>query len=134
MEVVFLDVGADGDDDRTLTAFDAAITADTRLVSISHVLWTTGAVMPVARIAELAHDRGALVVVDGAQAAGAIPFRFDDLGADLYAVPAQKWLLGPEGMGALGRFAVAPGLPDPRAGRLVRIRACRQRRRGGLVG
>ncbi len=101
IEIAFVDAGDDGDDDRTLAAFDAAITPATRLVSISHVLWTTGAVMPVARIAELAHDRGAIVVVDGAQAAGAIPFRFDDLGADLYAVSAQKWLLGPEGMGAL---------------------------------
>jgi L-cysteine/cystine lyase len=101
IDVVFVDAGDDGDDERTIAAFDAAITADTRLVSISHVLWTTGAVMPVARIAELAHARGALVVVDGAQAAGAIPFRFDELGVDLYAVSAQKWLLGPEGMGAL---------------------------------
>ena len=101
VELAFVDAGADGDDDRTLAAFEAAITPDTRLVSISHVLWTTGAVMPVARIAEIAHDRGAIVVVDGAQAAGAIPFRFEDLGADLYALSAQKWLLGPEGMGAL---------------------------------
>jgi L-cysteine/cystine lyase len=101
VEVTFVDAGDDGDDERTLAAFEAAITPDTRLVSISHVLWTTGAVMPVARIADLAHARGALVVVDGAQAAGAIPVRFDDLGADAYAVPAQKWLLGPEGMGAL---------------------------------
>ena len=99
--LAILDVGADGDDDRTVAAFESAITPDTKLVSISHVLWTTGAVMPVARIAAIAHARGALVVVDGAQAAGAIPVRFDDLGADLYAVPAQKWLLGPEGMGAL---------------------------------
>jgi len=112
VEIAFVDAGADGDDERTLAAFDAAITPVTRLVSISHVLWTTGAVMPVARIAELAHARGALVVVDGAQAIGAIPFRFEDLGADLYAVPAQKWLLGPEGMGAL--------VVDPRqAGRLT---------------
>ena len=101
VEIVFVDAGADGDDDRTLAAFEAAITPDTRLVSISHVLWTTGAVMPVARIAQIAHARGALVVVDGAQAAGAIPFRFEDLGVDLYAISAQKWLLGPEGMGAL---------------------------------
>jgi L-cysteine/cystine lyase len=101
VDVEIIDAGADGDDARTLAAFDAAITADTRLVSISHVLWTTGAVMPVTAIAELAHARGALVIVDGAQAAGAIPYRFDELGADLYAVPAQKWLLGPEGMGAL---------------------------------
>jgi L-cysteine/cystine lyase len=101
VEISFVDAGADGDDDRTVAAFEAAITPDTRLVALSHVLWTTGAVMPVARIAEIAHDRGALVVVDGAQAAGAIPFRFDGLGADLYAVSAQKWLLGPEGMGAI---------------------------------
>ena len=101
VELTFVDAGDDGDDHRTLAAFESAITPDTRLVSISHVLWTTGAVMPVARIAALAHAQGALVVVDGAQAAGAIPARFDELGADLYAVSAQKWLLGPEGMGAL---------------------------------
>jgi L-cysteine/cystine lyase len=101
IELTFVDAGDDGDDDRTIAAFDKAITVDTKLVSISHVLWTTGAVLPVQAIAEIAHDRGALVVVDGAQAAGAIPFRFEDLGVDLYAVPAQKWLLGPEGMGAL---------------------------------
>lgn len=109
VEVVFVDPDGDGDDDRTMAAFEAAITSDTRLVALSHVLWTTGAVMPVAAIAELAHDRGAMVIVDGAQAAGAIPFRFDELGVDLYAVPAQKWLLGPEGMGAL---VVAPSAMD----------------------
>ena len=38
-----------------------------------------------------------------------IPFRFDELGADLYALPAQKWLLGPEGMGAL---VVAPSVAE----------------------
>ncbi|HEV8403597.1 MAG TPA: aminotransferase class V-fold PLP-dependent enzyme [Candidatus Limnocylindrales bacterium] len=101
IELTVVDAGDDGDDERTLAAFDAALTPDTRLVSVSHVLYTTGAVLPVAGIAELAHARGALVVVDGAQAAGAIPARLDELGADLYAVAAQKWLLGPEGMGSL---------------------------------
>jgi L-cysteine/cystine lyase len=99
--IAFVDAGDDGDDARTMAAFDAAITPGTKLVSLSHVLWTTGAILPVVEIAAMAHERGALVIVDGAQAAGAIPFRFDDLGVDLYAVPAQKWLLGPEGMGAL---------------------------------
>ncbi len=109
VEIAFVDVEAGGDDDRVLAAFDTAIVPGTRLVSLSHVLWTTGTVMPVAAIAALAHERGALVIVDGAQAAGAIPFRFDDLGVDLYGIPAQKWLLGPEGMGAL---AVAPAAMD----------------------
>jgi L-cysteine/cystine lyase len=108
-DVVFVDVGAGGDDEATLAAFDAAITADTRLVLLSHVLWTTGATLPVAAIADLAHARGAVLIVDGAQAAGALPFRFDELGADLYAFPAHKWLLGPEGMGAL---VAAPSILD----------------------
>jgi L-cysteine/cystine lyase len=107
IDVALVEAGDDGDDARTIAAFDAAITSDTRLVSLSHVAWTTGAILPVAAIAEIAHARGALVVVDGAQAAGAIPFRFDDLGVDLYALSAQKWLLGPEGMGAL---VVAPSV------------------------
>jgi L-cysteine/cystine lyase len=84
-----------------LAAFDRAIVPGARLVSVSHVLWTTGMVLPVGAIAKLAHERGAVVIVDGAQAAGAIPVRVADLGAEMYSVPAQKWLLGPEGMGAL---------------------------------
>ncbi|HET9346419.1 MAG TPA: aminotransferase class V-fold PLP-dependent enzyme, partial [Candidatus Limnocylindrales bacterium] len=73
----------------------------TKLVSISHVLWTTGARLPVERIAALAKERGATVAVDGAQAVGAIPVTVEELGVDYYAVAAQKWLLGPEGVGAL---------------------------------
>ena len=111
IDLELVDAGDDGDDERTVAAFDTAITPGTRLVSISHVLWTTGALMPVARVADIAHDRGALVLVDGAQAAGAIPTRVDELRADLYSVPAQKWLLGPEGMGAL---VVAPAILDGR--------------------
>lgn len=101
VELAFADVGDGGDDERTLAAFDRAVRPGTRLVSVSHVLWSTGAVLPVARIAALARERGALVVVDGAQAAGAIPVTVGEIGADAYAVPAQKWLLGPEGMGAV---------------------------------
>jgi L-cysteine/cystine lyase len=101
VEIGFVEPDPDGDDDRTLAAFEAAIGPETRLVVISHVLYTTGAVLPVARIVELAHARGALVAVDGAQSVGAIPLVVPELGADLYAVAAQKWLLGPEGMGAL---------------------------------
>jgi L-cysteine/cystine lyase len=101
VDLAFAEVGDGGDDERTIEAFDRAIAPGTRLVSLSHVLWSTGALLPVARIAALAHERGALVVVDGAQAAGAIPVAVGELGADAYSVPAQKWLLGPEGMGAL---------------------------------
>ncbi len=101
IEVDFLDIGDGGDHDRILAAFEAAIDERTRAVVISHVLWTTGALMPVAGIAAIAHERGALVVIDGAQSAGAIPIDLAATGADVYAIPGQKWLLGPEGTGAV---------------------------------
>jgi L-cysteine/cystine lyase len=88
-------------DDEIVAQFDRLITPGTKLVSLSHVLWTSGLVMPVRRIADIAHARGALVLIDGAQSAGAIPVNVRDLGADMYAIPAQKWLLGPEGLGAM---------------------------------
>lgn len=109
VELAFADVGDGSDDEATLAAFDQAIVPGTRLVSCSHVLWSTGAVLPVARIAALARERGAVVAVDGAQAAGAIPVSVRDLGVDAYAIPAQKWLLGPEGMGAVW---IAPELGE----------------------
>lgn len=101
IEIAFADVGDGSDDEATLAAFDEAITPNTKLVAFSHVLWTTGARLPIERIARLARDRRAQVAVDGAQAVGAIPVAVDELGVDFYAVAAQKWLLGPEGIGAL---------------------------------
>ena len=100
VEVERVDVG-DGDADQAAAAFAAALERPARAIVVSHVLWTTGAVLPTARIAALARGAGVVSVVDGAQSAGAIPVALDELGADAYAMPAQKWLLGPEGMGAL---------------------------------
>lgn len=82
-------------------AVAAACGSRTRLLALSHVSWATGAVLDVARAARAARDAGALVVVDGAQSAGAIPVDVAALGVDAYAFPAHKWLLGPEGLGAL---------------------------------
>jgi L-cysteine/cystine lyase len=101
VELVVADVGDGGDDGRTLAALEAAMGSGTRLVAASHVAWSTGAVLPVGRIVALAHERGAVAVIDGAQAAGAIPVEADAIGADFYATSGQKWLLGPEGTGAL---------------------------------
>jgi L-cysteine/cystine lyase len=102
VEVAIAEIGMGADDNSAiLKAFDWAITPATRLVSVSHVTWATGARLPIQEIAELAHSRGALVAVDGAQSVGAIPVSVEELGVDFYAVPGQKWLLGPEGMGAV---------------------------------
>jgi L-cysteine/cystine lyase len=109
IDVGFVDVGPTLTDDEIIAAFDKAIDERTRMVAISHVLWASGAILPIERIAELAHAVGAILVVDGAQHAGARPVDLAATGADVYAIPAQKWLLGPEGMGAV---AISPGVRD----------------------
>jgi L-cysteine/cystine lyase len=77
------------------------ITPRTKLISLSHVSFSTGDVLPVAEIASAAHEAGVLVLVDAAQAFGAIDIDMASLGADFYSVSGQKWLCGPEGTGAL---------------------------------
>ncbi|GAA1000361.1 aminotransferase class V-fold PLP-dependent enzyme [Acrocarpospora macrocephala] len=72
-----------------------------RLIVVSHVTYGAGAVLPIERIAAAARRHGARVLVDGAQAVGALDVDVHALGADFYAFPGQKWLLGPEGTGAL---------------------------------
>jgi L-cysteine/cystine lyase len=96
-----IDIGDGGDAEAVLAGFRSALERPTRAIVVSHALWTTGAVLPVRDLAATARSAGALAVIDGAQSAGAIPVALEDLGADAYAVPGQKWLLGPEGMGAL---------------------------------
>jgi L-cysteine/cystine lyase len=79
-----------------LPAILSCITPRTRLLALSHVLWTTGQVMPVH---ELKRESGLPVLVDGAQSVGAIPVDVGEL--DYYTVSCQKWLCGPESLGAL---------------------------------
>ena len=70
--------------------------------------------MPVRAIADLAHARGALVIVDGAQAAGAIPVDVARPSVRTPTpIPGQKWLLGPEGTGALAVTAGGPRAHRP---------------------
>ena len=85
-------VMAEADEDALLSA----VTARTRLVAVSHVLWTTGRRLDLARLRQ---PDGPPLLVDGAQSAGAIPV--DLTGADFYTVSAQKWLCAPAPTGAL---------------------------------
>ena len=100
VEVERVDVGDGGDDERTLAAFRTALERPARAVVVSHVLWTTGAILPVGRLGTIAREAGVVTIVDGAQAAGAIPVARGPRRRRVRD-PGQKWLLGPEGSGAL---------------------------------
>jgi L-cysteine/cystine lyase len=73
----------------------------TRAIALSHVSWSSGAVLPMKEISALAHNVGALLICDAAQSCGMVPSKVYDLGVDAYACSGQKWLLGPDGTGAL---------------------------------
>jgi L-cysteine/cystine lyase len=77
------------------------ITPRTRVIALSHLLWSTGAVLPLRQISDLASGAGAMVIVDGAQSAGQIPVALHALGVDAYAMAGQKWLCGMESTGLL---------------------------------
>jgi L-cysteine/cystine lyase len=74
-----------------------AASSATRLIACSHVSWVSGRVMDVPALAA----SGVPVLLDGAQALGAVPVNVGDLGCAFYAASGQKWLCGPEGSGCL---------------------------------
>ena len=84
-----------------LEKVEAAITGRTKLVYFSHVEYSSGLRLPAKEIRQLTKDRGVLLLLDGAQSTGQIALDMKDLDCDFYSIPAQKWLLGPEGVGAL---------------------------------
>ena len=75
-----------------------AIDDDTIAVSISHVTQGEGFKQDLAAVSEVAHSHGALLLVDGAQSAGAMSIDVHEMGIDFLSAGACKWLLGPAGV------------------------------------
>ena len=84
-----------------LNRFEDAITARTRVISVSHITWPTGCMLPVKELAALARPRGILTLVDGAHALGMLALDLEEIGADFYASSPYKWLGAPVGTGFL---------------------------------
>jgi cysteine desulfurase family protein len=78
-----------------------AVTSNTRLVVLTHASNVVGTLLPVTEIASIAHKAGALLLVDAAQTAGAIPLDMGATGIDLLAFTGHKELQGPSGIGGL---------------------------------
>ncbi len=100
--VDFVSIPPDADDaDAIIERFAQAIRPQTRVISFSHILFTTGVRLPAAELCALARRHGCLALVDGAQSAGAIPVDVTQMGCHAYAASGHKWLMGPKGTGLL---------------------------------
>lgn len=85
------------DPDAYVQAVFRHVQPSTRLLYVSHVLYSTGLVMPLQRIADEAAERGILVFVDGAHAPGMLPLPMQSLRVPFYAANLHKWFMAPVG-------------------------------------
>ncbi|MDQ6694653.1 MAG: aminotransferase class V-fold PLP-dependent enzyme [Chloroflexota bacterium] len=81
-----------------LEMFDRAIDETTALVATSHVYFTSGAIQDIAALAHMAHERGAMILVDAYQGTGQLPTDVKALGIDFYMSGSLKWLIGGPGI------------------------------------
>ena len=102
-------------DAAVVEAIERTLTPRTRLVVLSHLLWNTGQVMPIAAVAKQLHQhpQQPFLLVDAAQSFGQIPVEDAAAAADIYAFTGHKWACGPEGLGgvALSERVVAEASP-----------------------
>ncbi len=88
-------------DDEIVQLYANAITPKTRLLMCCHLVNISGHILPVRKIADMAHARGVDVMVDGAHAFAHLDYRIPDLGVDYYGASMHKWLGTPLGAGIL---------------------------------
>jgi selenocysteine lyase/cysteine desulfurase len=89
------------DDQEIVDLYASAITENTKLLMVCHLVNITGQVLPIRKICDMAHEQGVKVMVDGAHAFAQLDFRIDDLNCDYYGTSLHKWLSVPLGAGFL---------------------------------
>ncbi len=89
------------DDDRIVKAFEEAITPRTKLIHVTHMVNWVGQVLPVRKIADMAHSHGIEVLADGAHSFGLMDFKVPELHADYFGTSLHKFLSAPIGTGML---------------------------------
>jgi selenocysteine lyase/cysteine desulfurase len=88
-------------DNEIVDLYEKAITPKTRLLMVCHMINITGHILPIRKIAEMAHGYNVDVMVDGAHAVGHFDFSLRNLGCDYYGSSLHKWLSTPLGAGML---------------------------------
>jgi cysteine desulfurase/selenocysteine lyase len=109
-------VPVEDDGSMKLADFDGMITEKTKIVAFCHVSNVLGTVLPVKEITAIAHDRGAVVVIDGAQGVVHMPVDVQAMDVDFYVFSGHK-LYGPSGIGVLyGKAALLEAMPPYQGG------------------
>jgi cysteine desulfurase/selenocysteine lyase len=99
-----------------LSDFERTLTTRTRFVALTHVSNALGTVLPVHEMIQMAHRRGARVLIDGAQAVSHFPVNVRDLDADFYVLSGHK-MFGPSAIGVLyGKKALLDEMPPWQGG------------------
>jgi selenocysteine lyase/cysteine desulfurase len=88
-------------DEEILNLYSNAIQPNTKLLLVSHIINTTGQILPVKKICDMAHQMGVKVLVDGAHAFAHFNYTIPELGCDYYGTSLHKWLSVPLGAGFL---------------------------------
>ena len=102
IKLVWLDLPLPMESEDEITAFyTKAFTNKTKVVMVTHLINWTGQIMPVRKIADVAHSRGIEVIADGAHTLAHFDFKIEDLGCDYFASSLHKWLSAPFGSGLL---------------------------------
>jgi selenocysteine lyase/cysteine desulfurase len=89
------------DDDAMVKKFADAMTPKTKVVHLTHIINWVGQILPVRKIADMAHACGAEVVIDGAHTFGLLDFNIPDLGGDYFGTSLHKFLSAPIGSGMM---------------------------------
>ena len=89
------------DDEEIVSLYEKAITPNTRLLMVSHMINITGQILPIQKICAMAHTHGVDVLVDGAHCVGHFEYSISSLDCDYYASSLHKWLSTPLGAGLL---------------------------------
>ncbi|WP_288567909.1 aminotransferase class V-fold PLP-dependent enzyme [uncultured Lactobacillus sp.] len=97
-QLKFIEISKDGRLD--LNGLKNKISSKTKLVALTHVSNVLGTINPIKEVIALAHEKGAIALIDGAQAVGHFPVNVTDLGADFYAFSGHK-MFAPTGIGVL---------------------------------
>ena len=101
VKVRVVELGTNDEWDAILSKVEAQMSPRTRMIAFSHIQFSCGLRMPLEGIRSLTKDKGIYMLVDGAQTPGHIALDLSGMGVDFYSTPGHKWMLGPEGTGAL---------------------------------